>query len=272
VTLSDDEARRRGTQKTVLDRRAPPTFDMLVEIQSRNRLIIHEDVASAVDAHLRSKPLPTELRYREENGQIQIESYQAREEKVTKTGGRRERHINGNGSQQVSSASPAQPAAGNPKERKPIRAFVYGVARNRLAQSAKRLNVPLILVDEDDEADVMVTLKSYYRQRPRIIVDAERRGVSIYVLRANTVTQLEDFLVDLFGLESSEDDPFAEALQEVEDAIQQIRVGKAYVDLKPQPAPLRRKQHDAAKQAHLVSHSYGSEPYRYVRVIQTNTH
>ena len=53
VTLSDDEARRRGTQKTVLERRAPPTFDVLVEIQSRQRLTVHRDVSAAVDLLLR---------------------------------------------------------------------------------------------------------------------------------------------------------------------------------------------------------------------------
>lgn len=275
VTLSDEEARRRGTQKTVLERRSPPTFDVLIELQGRNRLLIHEDVAAAVDAHLRGRPLPTELRYREDDGQIQIESYTPTYEEKTVRGGKkerqerqeryeRERQANGNGHQQA-----AAPQQNGSKERKPIKAYVYGVARNRLAQSAKRLNVPLFIVDEPEDADVMITLKSYYRQRPRLIVDAERRGVSIYVLRANTVTQLEDFLVDLFGLETSEsDDPLAEALQEVEDAIDQIRVGKSYVDLRPQPAHLRRKQHDVVREANLVSHSYGAEPYRYVRIIQ----
>lgn len=284
VTLSDEEARRRGTQKTVLERRSPPTFDVLIEIQSRNRLLIHEDVALAVDAHLRGRPLPTELRYRDEGGQIQIEAFTPVYEDKSARGGRkerqekqerfekqeRERFANGNGH---AVETPQNGSNGNGKERKPVKAYAYGVARNRLAASAKRMNVPLMLVDEPEDADVMITLKSYYRQRPRLIVEAERRGVSIYVLRANTVTQLEDFLIDLFGLEANdEDDPFSEAIQEVEDAIQQIRVGKTYVDLKPQPAHLRRKQHDVARQANLVSHSYGSEPYRYVRIIQQNGH
>ncbi|MCD4684576.1 MAG: AAA family ATPase, partial [Anaerolineae bacterium] len=64
VTLSDEEARRRGTQKTVLERRAPPTFNVLVEIQTRDRLAVHEDVAGAVDAKLRLRPLPSEVRTR----------------------------------------------------------------------------------------------------------------------------------------------------------------------------------------------------------------
>ncbi len=74
VTLSDEEARRRGTQKTVLERRAPPTFNVLVEIQTRNRLAVFEDVATAVDAKLRGRPLPVEIRSRNENGEITIET------------------------------------------------------------------------------------------------------------------------------------------------------------------------------------------------------
>ena len=73
VTLSDEEARRRGTQKTVLERRAAPTFDVLIEIQDRERLAVHHDVAAAVDAMLRGRPLPPELRRRDETGKIQIE-------------------------------------------------------------------------------------------------------------------------------------------------------------------------------------------------------
>ncbi|HLU09013.1 MAG TPA: AAA family ATPase, partial [Oceanobacillus sp.] len=76
VTLSDEEARRRGTQKTVLERRAPPTFDVLIELQTRDRIIVHEDVAAAVDAILRDRPLPVEIRYRDENGEVMIETAQ----------------------------------------------------------------------------------------------------------------------------------------------------------------------------------------------------
>ncbi len=74
VTLSDEEARRRGTQKTVLERRAAPTFDALIEIQDRERLAIQHDVSASVDAMLRGRPLPPELRFRDRSGEIQIEA------------------------------------------------------------------------------------------------------------------------------------------------------------------------------------------------------
>jgi len=74
VTLSDEEARRRGTQKTVLERRAPPTFTVLVEIQSRQRLAVHRDVSASVDAQLRGYLAPPEERYWDEKGGIHIQS------------------------------------------------------------------------------------------------------------------------------------------------------------------------------------------------------
>ena len=77
VTLSDEEARRRGTQKTVLERRAAPTFDVLIEIQDRERLAVHHDVAAAVDAMLRGRPLVPELRSLDSEGAVHIESLAA---------------------------------------------------------------------------------------------------------------------------------------------------------------------------------------------------
>jgi len=73
VTLSDEEARRRGTQKTVLERRSPPTFDVLIEIQTRDRLAVHNDVSEAVDSLLRGYPLPPEIRSRGLDGEIHTE-------------------------------------------------------------------------------------------------------------------------------------------------------------------------------------------------------
>ena len=83
---------------------------------------------------------------------------------------------------------------------KAVRIYPYGVARNRLQQAAKRFGVPAIIVRDVDEADALVTLRSYYRDRQATVIDAETRGVPIYVLRANTVAQVEQFMGDLFNL------------------------------------------------------------------------
>src|SRR5690606_617678 len=93
-------------------------------------------------------------------------------------------------------------------EGRPMTVYAYGVARNRLQQAARRLHVPLNIIDDFGQSEAVVTLKNYYRRRPKLIVDAERRGMPIYVLRANTVTQMENFLIDVFQLEARSSDPF----------------------------------------------------------------
>jgi stage III sporulation protein SpoIIIAA len=276
VTLSDEEARRRGTQKTVLERRAPPTFNTLIEIQTRNRLVVLEDVAAAVDAKLRGRPLPVEIRQRHENGEITIESARP-EVAFGERNGRRDGRASGKGhSREERSSEPVydravsfEPMADGARRLQTLHVFPYGVARNRLIQVAKQLRVPVEVVEDLEAAQALVTLKNYYRRRPRLIVDAERMGISIYVLRANTVTQMEDFLVDIFQLNGDDPhDPFGAAMREAEEAIRRIRGGARSVDLTPQAAYIRRKQHDMARAAHLVSHSYGTEPNRRVRIFR----
>jgi len=72
VTLSDEEARRRGTQKTVLERKAPPTFDVVIEIHEKDRLAIHENVDTVVDQILRGVNPQPEIRERDEKGGFKV--------------------------------------------------------------------------------------------------------------------------------------------------------------------------------------------------------
>jgi hypothetical protein len=213
VTLSDEEARRRGTQKTVLERRAPPTFDVLVEIQQRDRFAVHMDIAASVDSLLRGYPLPPEIRSRDAQGKIQIEKVKAnpksrpdsefRIENGKTTGPRRSQDIQPAAGPSMESATRTELLPSSESRRTPlqtVRVYPYGVARDRLVQAAKRLGVPALIAKDAGEADVMVTLRSYYRDRQQAVMQAEHRGMPIFVLRANTVSQMEQFLSDLFNL------------------------------------------------------------------------
>jgi len=272
VTLSDEEARRRGTQKTVLERRAPPTFDVLIEIQNRDRFAVHPDVMASVDALLRGYPLTPEIRTRDAEGKIQIEKaapvsssrVDAKEPKMPRRGRQ--------------PAAPMEEPVTAPGPRfEPIRGvmqavkiYPYGVARNRLMQAAKRLGVPVIVVKEPTEADALVTLRTYYRDRQQTILDAEHRGLPIYVLRSSTVGQMEQFLGDLFNVKgeqftSSDIDGVKEQTQQ---AIAAVLNGERWVDLPPGPSLVRRLEHEMARSAELVSHSYGKEPRRHVRIFR----
>jgi stage III sporulation protein SpoIIIAA len=278
VTLSDEEARRRGTQKTVLERRSPPTFDVLIEIQTRDRLAIHYDVAEAVDALLRGYPLPTEIRTRTTDGEIKIEKgipesslQQSSNAKggfrrMSNGGPRRQRQQqweSSSGEAQVISSSEDGPL-------QTMRIYAYGVARNRLIQAAKRLGVPVLVVKDLGEADVLVTLRNYYRKRQRPIVDAENKGMPIYVLRSNTVNQMQKFLSDLYNIssESNEEQTVERALQETQGAINAVLNGERWIELPPAISYVRRLQHEMARQANLTSHSYGKEPNRRVRIFR----
>src|SRR5574339_5795 len=280
VTLSDEEARRRGTQKTVLERRAPPTFDVLIEIINRDRFAVHLDIMGSVDALLRGFPLPPQIRTRDEKGNIQIEkaapvttSRMDAKEKKTPRRGRQpaavaEEPIPVSTRLEQSNATRIEPSRGALQT---VKVYPHGVARNRLTQAAKRLGVPAVIVKDVDDANALVTLKTYYRDRQQTIVDAEHRGMPIYVLRANTVSQMEQFLTDLFNL-SSQDQFASSDLSDVKSQTQQaiaaVLNGERWVDLPPGPSLVRRLQHEMARNAELVSHSYGKEPRRHVRIFR----
>jgi stage III sporulation protein SpoIIIAA len=308
VTLSDDEARRRGTQKTVLERRSPPTFDVVVEIQDRDRVAVHRDVTKAVDGMLYGRPEPVQLRYRDEHDQLRVEEVAVTELPAALSGrrgvggppppqgregrGRLVPRQGRGGGEERETADPrdrdgadepalagARPsrrplnivggAAGtNGQPAKPLHILSYGVARNRLYQAARHLGADVIVVDEVKDADVLVTLKSYYRRRRKLISDAEQKRVPVYILRANTVNQMENFIAEALGLEVPAYDPFDAPLAEAKEAIAQVYSGADSVPLRPANSYVRRQQHELAKGADLYSQSHGQEPGRYVRIYR----
>ncbi len=285
VTLSDEEARRRGTQKSVLERRAPPTFDVLIELQDRQRMAVHHSVAAAVDAILRGRSLQPEIRFRDESGQVRIEKAPAplpesrtmgagpgmNRLPFEKRGNGRSNDVERGGpmrgSQPQYQATPDEAPQPARQQAQTLRVYPYGVGRGRLIQAAQNLGVPIALVDSLEQANAVVTLKNYYRKHPQPISDAERRRIPVYVLRANTMNQVESFLGDVFGLPVVMEDPVEQAVAETQEAIRRVLGGSNSEELRPAGADVRRMQHEMARAANLVSHSYGNEPRRRVRIF-----
>lgn len=282
VTLSDEEARRRGTQKTVLERRAPPTFDVLIEIQERNKLAVHNDVAASVDSLVRGYPLAAETRTRDENDEIHIEKPSQTAASLRQMQGMR--RFNGNFLAEGHTSNSKGKKGGRLDSRRTfnyaaanrqpllttINIYPYGVARNRLIQATKSLGVPAHINRVLENADVMVTLKSYYRKRQKPILEAEERGVPIYVLRSNSINQMEQALIELFNLNGNSGRPinYEEVSSQTEVAIEAVLNGERWIDLPPASARVRRMQHELARQSELISHSYGKEPNRHVRIFR----
>src|SRR3990170_4564881 len=242
VTLGDEEAKRRGTQKSVLERKAPPTFDVLVEIQDWERVTVHHDVGEAVDAILRGNSADAEVRWLNEDGTVMTEKTPAPE--------RDEREVH---------RFPL-------KEGKVMRVHPFGVNRQRLEETAREMRLPIETVSNVNESNIVLTSKSYYRSKPKTVKEAEASGTPIYVLRSNTTPQIRQFLKAIFPREKT--GVVRTALDEAEDAVAQVTDGEKEIELSPQSSYIRRLQHLLAERQGLASRSEGKEPQRRVKIYR----
>jgi stage III sporulation protein SpoIIIAA len=247
VTLGDEEARRRGTQKSILERKSPPTFDIVVEIQERDKVAIHPDVGNAVDALLRGTTPDTEIRWLDEHGEVRIEKVQPERAKATR----------------------GKKAA---KEAKASRLYLFGVNRSRLVQISHEMHIDLDIVKNLHDATVLVTSKNYYRRRPQTVRDAESAHIPVYVLRGNAPPQIRQFLSTLYpSKEGNKPGCIQSALAEAEEAVEQVKEGQEAIELSPQSSYIRRLQHLIAERSDLASHSLGKDPNRRVRIFKERT-
>jgi hypothetical protein len=144
-----------------------------------------------------------------------------------------------------------------------LRLLPQGISRKRLEQAIRELQLPVVIAHDVDEADVVMTIRSEYKQKTPMVREAEERAMPIYVLKTNTVPQMQASLTSIFALEI---DPRDAALRETEEAIGLVLGRAEAVELSPQNAYIRRLQHQMAERANLVSRSRGREPYRRVRL------
>ena len=276
VTLGDEEARRRRTQKTILERKAPPTFDVLVEIQDWNSVAVHGDVARTVDAVLRGRSVAPELRDLDDAGAVRKSIQQvggAPEFEVAPfvygqdTGRRSERREpspGSAGSPRISRPQLRQGEIGRPA----ARVHPFGVSRERLQRSAEEAGLSVRIAENPGEADVVLTTKAHFRRRAGALVAAEEHGVPVFVLRRNTPGQIIGFLEQMGGgLPAVAGESLNEGALEAQDGVDRILAGEMNeVELQPQAAFVRRVQHRIAEQAFLRSHSVGREPRRRVTI------
>ncbi len=300
VTLGDQEARYRGTQKTVLERKAPPTFDVVVEIQSWERLAVHDDVAHVVDQWLRGYPIVPEIRWLDESGEVQRaeEEYRTNDNapppftlngsKALPEGRRRGR----NGARERHSDHEAGQLAVSPEMPRPmgemsheeaamvseVRVFLFGVGRDKLESAMVESGVPVQIVNELRRADLVLTTKTHYRRGSQLVRIAEANGKPVYVLRKNSLPQLQDFLRSVVGQSNRNNpssprmaaEPYQEApnieraMQEAEEAANKVLGGETTVRLSPQRSHIRRLQHMLGQRYNVASTSQGREPDRAV--------
>lgn len=255
VTLGDEEARKRGSQKTVLERKAPPTFDVLIEIQEKNQFGLYHEVGAAVDSFLRGAELRPEVRRRESDGGVTVVD-KGIKDPLPQIDSRMA--TNGNAAvmhrMEIPFVERSLPRV--------IRIFPYAVSRNRLERAIRESRAPVHVTKNLHEADLVLTLKGQYRKMPKRLKDAEKKGLPIRLIRSNTLHQIRSFLDELSGGGDT-----SEALVEAERAVHQVRTRYQPVELSPRTAPLRKLQHDLVQRYHLRSQSVGHGGDRRVVVF-----
>ena len=288
VTLGDIEARRRRTQKTVLERKHTPTFDVVVEMRERNYVGVHIDVGRAVDRMLRGLQVPLEMRRLQDDGTVESQVEDAmqsengfetaafdlnaiRSPRSSHELGNDQSNENGSGADHTDRDDHDDVMPQHP----PVRVHPFGVPRETLRTAIRAMGVPVELSESAGDADVLVTTKLHYGRRPPALKRAERDGVPVYVLRRGTREQIEQFLsrfeIDGPGvanghMQRNGDDEIIveEALEEAERAVERVLSGDRKVNLSAQSSHIRRLQHALAARYNVGSASTGHEPSRHV--------
>ena len=303
VTLGDQEARYRGTQKSVLERKAPPTFDVVVEIQGWAKLAVHDNVSQVVDQWLRGFPISPEVRTMGDDGEVKRSQEHSRVSEAQpgswQSDSRRGRGGRANQSlqrqspqgQMMAQSQMAVPAALVEPEAavkaSEVRIFLFGVGRDKLESAAAESGTALQIVNELRRADLVLTTKTHYRRGSQLVRIAESSGTPVCVLRKNTMPQLQDFLDTVIkewhggggngmlpDLGNDEDGPpftgqngspiMEKAMDEAEDAANRVLSGEQTVRLAPQRSYIRRLQHLLGQRYNVASVSQGREPERAV--------
>ncbi|MFH1826569.1 MAG: R3H domain-containing nucleic acid-binding protein [bacterium] len=244
VILGDEEAKRRHTQKAILERKAPPTFDIAVEILERDKYALYPDVAKAVDAELRGRKLQPEVRVRKAGGQIEVHKPEA---------------------QMPEPSWNDLEDAKQEKSQPVVRMFLFGIHRGQIERAIRSMQLPVVIARTIDEADFVLTTKSKAKPGCKIVKSAEEHNLPIHVIRKNVSAQIVRFLKYYFRSEAP-DDVEGIALREVDEVMTQVKNSNKSIDLSPQNAYIRRLQHQKVNEAGLHSESVGEEPRRRLRI------
>jgi len=255
VTLGDREAHRRRTQKSILERKAPPTFDVLVEIQSWQQVAVHAEVARTVDTLLRGATPRPAIRHISPSGEIQ----EVENEQIPNEFKENETH-RGNSKSNDRRSSKTADKSDDVKDLYP-----YGISRTNLESEIRTRGLPIRIVDRIEKADILLTTKQQFRKRTRTVTTAEEAGISLFVLRNNSRNQLDQALGKIAGIENDPDTAEL-AMKETEDAVERILNGEDEIRLTPQDQWIRRIQHELAGRYNLKSKSFGREPERKVHL------
>ncbi len=252
VTLGDEEARKRRTQKTVLERKAPPTFDTVIEIEGIDKLAVHFDVATDVDRLLLGLPVNVEVRERGADGEVEITRRTSEVEAQPPLGLDTEEEI-----KLVEREVRAAEQEGDIRH-----VFALGVGRHKLERALHEMRAPAVMVRDRDEADMIFALQGDRETRDVLRLPGPGQVIGV---RSDTYTQILEAVKQAFGGSKVAQEQFA--VREAEEGARRVLREQRPVELLPQNPYLRRLQHEVINRHSLQSRSIGKDPRRRVRIL-----
>jgi stage III sporulation protein SpoIIIAA len=273
VTLSDAEAQRRGTQKTVLERKAPPTFDVIIELLDYDRLAVHNNVQKTVDMILRGLPPRPEIRVRtgagmeviqkEQTAEVEEPGFNKRFPALART------EIPKPASREGGVVGPKAAPASADDVPPLIKIYPYGIARTRLERAIREKRAPAYVITDVSQADAVMAIRSTVQAKPKKLREIAGKPINTVVVKSNTFTQIAGALDEIVRQATEGPDYESKAVQETQSGIEIVlQSGKPY-ELAPAPAPIRKIQHQMTEARRLASESVGEDPNRRLRILPT---
>ena len=265
VTLGDDEAKRRSSQKTVLEREKQPTFDIVIEILDRNTLAVYKDTAEAVDYILRGWPIRPEIRKvektyepeKQEKAPNVIEKINALDEKIEHP-------------DSLKFSFSRQKYVEEVKKYKKI--YLYAVSRSIAEKVIERLDLNAEITRNLDDADIVIAHKNFIKGGAKVLSTAEENRLQIFYIKTNSMAQIQKVIKEALDIvELNEHQTFYDitekALDEAKKAIDKILAGATDIELTPQNTRIRKLQHELVEQHNLESKSIGEGLNRHLRIV-----
>ena len=268
VTLGDDEAKRRSSQKTVLEREKQPTFDIVIEIIDRNTLAVYKNASEAVDYILRGWPIRPELRkvdktYSFSEGNVQekaptvIDKINALDDKIEHP-------------ESLKFSFSRQKYVEEVKKFKKI--YLYAVSRSIAEKVIERLDLNAEITRNLDDADIVIAHKNFIKGGAKVLSTAEENRLQIFYVKTNSMAQIQKVIKDALDIAEVNDrqtfyDITEKALDEAKSAIEKILAGSGDIELKPQSTHIRKLQHELVEQHNLESKSIGEGESRHLRIV-----
>ena len=268
VTLGDDEAKRRASQKTVLEREKQPTFDIVIEIQDRNTLAVYKNTSEAVDYILRGWPIRPEIR------KVDSKVTEAVKELKQETSNELAKQIQEEPKENKMNFSFSR--QDYVEKVKPLKkVYLYAVSRTIVEKIIESLDLNVEITRNIEDADIVVAHKNYAKGGAKVLNSAQEYRVRVFYVKTNSMAHIQKVLKEALDIQPGDVKPTQNykdetevALDEVKNAIKKILEGAPEIELAPQNTHIRKLQHELVEQYNLKSISIGEEPNRRLKVIR----